>query len=214
MHEIGHFKTAHIFKFKVDKIYLYPTGGISKFTSELNVSWLKEFLVLINGPLMQYLTYLLLLKIYPYQNSLEFLRAINYSILLFNLLPIYPLDGGKIVNLVLSVFLPFRKSFNYTIIISYIIIFLLIIIIPFNFKINYLFLISFLIYKVTEENKKKHYYFDKFLLERYLYSYCFTKVKIVPSINEFKRGYKHIINNDNAIMNEKEALSRKFYHYT
>ena len=67
---------------------------------------------------------------------------------------------------------------------------------------------------VLIEIKKKHYYFDKFLLERYLYSYCFTKVKIVPSINEFKRGYKHIINNDNAIMNEKEALSRKFYHYT
>ena len=50
VHELGHFETAKIFKYKVDKIYLYPTGGISKFTSELNASFIKELLVLLNGP--------------------------------------------------------------------------------------------------------------------------------------------------------------------
>ena len=45
VHELGHFETARVFKFEVDKIYLYPTGGISKFTGRINVSWYKDLLV-------------------------------------------------------------------------------------------------------------------------------------------------------------------------
>ena len=76
---------------------MYPTGGISKFSSELNVSRIKEFLVLINGPLVQVITYILLLKFYPYKNSIHLLKPIHYSILFFNLLPIYPLDDSKFI---------------------------------------------------------------------------------------------------------------------
>ena len=47
-------------------------------------------------------------------------------------------------------------------------------------------MILFLLYKVTVENKRKNYYFDKFLLERYLYSYAFTKVKVVPSFDDLE----------------------------
>ena len=102
VHELGHFETARIFKFEVDKIYLYPTGGISKFTGRINVSWYKDLLVLINGPLSQFIIYFILVIFYPYKNSIEILKYIHYSILLFNLLPIYPLDGGKIINILFN----------------------------------------------------------------------------------------------------------------
>ncbi|MBR4619208.1 MAG: hypothetical protein IKO49_07885 [Bacilli bacterium] len=210
IHELGHFETARLLKFEVDKIYLYPTGGISKFTSQINVSWLKELLVLINGPLMQCITYLLLFNYYPYDRSLDFLKYIHYSILLFNLLPIYPLDGGKIINLILSLFFSYRSSFNITIIISYIIIIVLALFLPFYFKINYIFMILFLLYKVHEANKEKKYYFDKFLLERYLYSYSFNKICIVKSIKDFKRGCMHIINDKDGVFFEKDKLNKVF----
>lgn len=169
-------------------------------------------LVLINGPLTQCLTYLILIKIYPYSNSLDFLKSIHYTILIFNMLPIYPLDGGKLLNLFLSLITSFKRSFEYTIIISYINILILSLFLPYHFKLNYIFLILFLLCKVTEENKKKRYYFDKFLLERYLYSYCFTRVKIVSSLQDLKRGYRHIINNSHGIYDEDTLLDKKFYH--
>ncbi|MBP3841055.1 MAG: hypothetical protein IK997_02880 [Bacilli bacterium] len=209
-HEIGHFETARLFKYKVDKIYLYPTGGISKFTSELNTSFIKELLVLINGPLMQIIIYFLIKTIYPYQRPLIYLKNIHYSILMFNLLPIYPLDGGKLLNLFLNKIFSFRKSFNYTIYLSYIVIGIFIILIPNHFKINYIFMVIFLIYKTTEEYKNRNYYFDKFILERYLYSYNFNKLCIVKSLNDFKKEYKHILNNNEKIYTEKEYLINKY----
>ena len=209
-HELGHFETARLFKYKTDKIYLYPTGGISKFTGTINQTFIKELLVLINGPLFQIITYLLIKNIYPYERSLVYLKNVHYSILIFNLLPIYPLDGGKLVNLFLNKILSFRKSFNYTIYISYFVIIIFILKIPFNFKINYLFMILFLLYKTTEEYKKRNYYFDKFVLERYLYSFNINKICIVDSIKNFKKYYKHIIKSNNKIILEKEALKEKF----
>ena len=213
VHELGHFETARIFKFEVDKIYLYPTGGISKFTGRINVSWYKDLLVLINGPLSQFIIYFILVIFYPYKNSIEILKYIHYSILLFNLLPIYPLDGGKIINILFNRFFSFKTSFNLTIIFSYIFIFTLLIIINFSFKINYLFVITFLIYKVVEEQTKFRYYYDKFLLERYLYSFSFNKICIVDSFTKFRKNYEHIIKNKRGVFLEKEELNKKFSNF-
>ena len=205
IHELGHFETARVFNFEVDKI--------SKFTSRINVSWYKELLVLINGPLSQIIIYFLLILFYPYENSLITLKYIHYSILLFNLLPIYPLDGGKVLNLFLNRIFSFKTSFNLTIIISYIFIFLHIIIIKFSFMINYLFVISFLIYKLVEEQTKFKYYYDKFLLERYLYSFSFNKICVVSSFNKFRKNYEHIISNNRGVFLEKEELNKKFSNF-
>ena len=71
-------------------------------------------------------------------------------------------------------------------------------------------MILFLLYKTTEEYKKRNYYFDKFVLERYLYSFNINKICIVDSIRSFKKYYKHIIKSNNKIIIEKEALKEKF----
>lgn len=209
-HELGHFETARIFGYEVDKIYLYPTGGMSKFSGNLNSSFIKELFVLIDGPLMQIIVYSIIMKFYPYHRIFPYLKSLHYSILIFNLLPIYPLDGGKLLNLFLTKIFSFRKSFNYTIYVSYFIISIFIIFLPFHFKINYIFVLLFLIYRVYEENKNKKYYFDKFILERYLYSYNFNKLCIVNSLEDFKKGYKHIIDNKNGIFFEDEVLNKKY----
>ena len=88
VHEIGHFLTAIFFKIEVDKIYIYPFGGVSKFNISLNESLLKEFLILIMGPLFQIAFYFIIINIDYFNNYINLITVYNYTILLFNLLPI------------------------------------------------------------------------------------------------------------------------------
>ena len=178
VHEIGHFLTAIFFKIEVDKIYIYPFGGVSKFNISLNESLLKEFLILIMGPLFQIAFYFIIINIDYFNNYINLITVYNYTILLFNLLPIYPLDGGKLLNIILSTKLSFRNSFDVSIIVSYLTLLLIsIYLLCRNLSLNIVVIISFLIFKISKELKKRKYIFDKFLLERYLNRYSFKKRK-------------------------------------
>ena len=211
IHELGHFIAALILGFNVDKIYIYPFGGVSKFNIDLNESIYKEFIVLIMGPLFQILFFILLNNISYFNSYSELLKVYNYTIIFFNLLPIYPLDGGKLLNLLLSINISYKKSFNISIFISYLTITIIFIIYLFNnIKLNILVILSFLIFKVFTENKNKNYLFDKFLLERYLNKYSFKKRKSVNDISEFIRMKKHIIKRNDRYYSEKEILDNKF----
>ena len=208
IHEIGHFIIAKFLKIDVVKIYLYPLGGISKFNMDQNISLLKEFLILIFGPIFQILAYLFLSKILPqYQNMI---MIYHYSILIFNLLPIYPLDGGKLVNLLLSGVFSFKFSYYFSIIISYFFVGLFFL---FNFKnlnINLFLVIIFLLFKITREYKNFNYCYQKFLLERYLENYNFKDTKIIKNESDFYRNKKHLLKIGDKYVWEKDFLAKIF----
>lgn len=208
IHEIGHFLTAKILGVEVDKIYIYPFGGIAKFHIPLNFSITKELLILINGPIFQELAKILLITIFPRYSFL--IISYHYSILIFNLLPIYPLDGGKLINLVLSIFKPFKKSLQISLIISYVTIVFLLIINYSNIKINTILMISILIYKVILEQRKTNYKYEMFLLERYINEYKFKKSSIINSDEKFYRSRRHLLNINNEYSLEKDYLARKY----
>lgn len=213
VHEIGHFITAIFFRIEVDKIYIYPFGGVSKFNISLNESLLKEFLILIMGPLFQIVFYFIIINIDYFNSYRNLIIVYNYTILLFNLLPIYPLDGGKLLNIILSTKLSFRNSFDISIIISYLTLLLIsIYLLCRNLSLNIIVIISFLIFKISRELKKRKYIFDKFLLERYLNRYSFKKRKKVNSINSFMRGKYHLVKKDNKYYTEKTILENKFHN--
>lgn len=208
---MGHFITAILFKIEPDKIYIYPFGGISKFNLSLNEDLLKEFLILLMGPFFQFIFSIVLIRLPFFNHYSEIISIYNYTILGFNLLPIYPLDGGKLLNIILSFKESFSRSLNITLIISYIGVFIFGIIFLFkDLSLNIIITISFLIYKVTNEWKNKKYLTDKFLLERYLYRHKFKKRKNVNSINEFMRNRNHIVKIGDKYYTEKEALYKKF----
>lgn len=213
VHEIGHFITAIFFRIEVDKIYIYPFGGVSKFNISLNESLLKEFLILIMGPIFQIIFYFIIINIDYFNNYVKLITVYNYTILLFNLLPIYPLDGGKLLNILLSTKLSFRNSFDVSIIISYLtLLFISIYLLCKSLSLNIIVIISFLIFKISRELKKRKYIFDKFLLERYLNKYSFKKRKKVNSINSFMRGKYHLVKKDNKYYTEKTILENKFHN--
>ena len=207
-HELGHFLTAFLFGVEVDKIYLYPFGGISKFYIPLNYSNLKEFIILLNGPLFQELIKNILIIIFPI-NSLIII-SYHYSILIFNLLPIYPLDGGKLLNIIFSIFIPYKKSLKISIYISYIAILLLLLINLSSIKINCICMFSFLIYKVHKEYKLINRKYETFLLERYIRKYKFSKTKIITKIENFYKSYRHLIKINDGYVLEETFLKEKY----
>ena len=206
VHELGHFLTAKFFKIDVVKIYLYPLGGISKFNMDQNISLKKEFIILINGPLFQTIAYFIL-KIFLYRYE-ELITLYHFGILLFNLLPIYPLDGGKLLNLTLSSIFSFKTSYYFSIFISY----LLVIVILFinNINLNLLLVVIFLLYKITKEYKNFNYCYKKFLLERYLKNYSFKDTKIINDIQKFHRNKKHLLNISGNYIWEEDFLNKIF----
>lgn len=193
---------------KVDKIYLYPLGGISKFFLPLNSSFIKEFLILIAGPLAQEFAKIILIIIFP--SFKEMVISYHYGILLFNLLPVYPLDGGKLIQLIFSTIIPFEKSIKLSIIISYLTIFVYFILNITNMKINYIIISIFLIYKVVSEQKQIKYIYEKFILERYLNNYNFKNSKIITNYKNFYKNKRHLIKEDHIYYIEKEYLEKKY----
>lgn len=205
IHEIGHATAGIFLGIKLKRIVIYPLGGITKFEMPQNTLIIKEFIILIMGPIFQMIAFLTLKKIYI--NDLKLISFYHTSILLFNLLPIYPLDGGKLLSLLFQIIIPLKISLYISIIISYILLFIIFIISP--HKINSIIMIIFLLFKITQEEKRIEYIYHKFLLERYLYNYKFKKNKIINNINNLFRDKNHIIRENNKYYYEKEYLYEK-----
>ncbi len=204
VHELGHFLTGKLFNWEVDKIYIYPLGGITKFNTSINKPMKEELMVTIMGPVFQIIFYCLIKDL---DNSLGYF---NLLLLTFNLLPVVPLDGSKLLNILLSTRISFKKVLNILQVISLLIYPLIVIF--FSYKINSLFMLTvsfLLIFKILEEGKNIKYIINKFLLERYLKRYKFKKDIIVKNIASFYK-YKNNIIINNKIMNEKEALNNYF----
>ena len=198
---------ALILKVEVDSIYIYPFGGISKFKMPLNIHPIKELFILVTGPLFQIIAYYVLVFLMPQYK--EIIKIYHIGILYFNLLPIYPLDGGKLLALILELFIPYKSSLKLTIYISYLIV--IIIMIPSKITLNLIIMGIFLLFTITKEHKKIKYIYNKFILERYLNNYRFKKSRIINNYYSFYRNKRHLIKENNNYYLEKEYI-KKIYN--
>lgn len=196
VHESGHAIFSYIINFKFDKIIIYPFGGITIYNEDLNISTNKELFVLLGGITFQILFYLLIVFLYNNfyitNHVYQIIKKINILLISFNFLPILPLDGGKLLNIILDKIFSYRLSNIISIIISILFIILFIYI---NKTLFSLLLTIFLIKCIIIEYINIKYKYNKFILERYINDYNFNKIKIVNNINKLKRDYYHIINN-------------------
>lgn len=211
IHELGHVFTAKYFKWHVDKITFYPYGGSSKFYEDINRPLKEELWILLMGPLIQILYYTILSK-FPFSlKTMDLIRDYHHSILLFNLLPIYPLDGGKLLNIIFCYFLSYRKSLWLTLRCSFVFLFFLFLwLLPNYASSNFVCMFCLLITKLIEEMKRRDYYFHKFLLERYLKNYHYSNIKAIESIEDMMRDKRHLIKSNGHYYPEREVLKKKF----
>lgn len=214
---MGHVIVATYFKWNIKSINFYPYGGLIKFDEYINKPIKEEFFIVISGLIFQIIYYFFICSLYNFNyigDSLFIMfKNYHYSILLFNLIPIYPLDGIKIINLGLNKIFPFKTSHFITIIISYIFLILFAI---FSFKyslsMNTFLIISLIINKISEECVNHNYYFNKFIFERYLHNFKFEKIKVINNskLNKMYRDVKHVFKNKDEYITENNLLKNRF----
>lgn len=194
IHEMGHFFSGKLLGLKMKEIKIFAFGGVTFIDEELNSNIYKEILMLISGPLIQ----LLLLMFICYLNKLGYVNVytyqkftkINYILFSFNLLPIIPLDGGKLLNNILDIFLPYQMSHLISIIIS--IIFLPSLLFIDN-KLFMIILTLFLLFKIIDEIKIHKDRLNKLIIERNLKVYNFKKTRTIKNINKIRRNENYIL---------------------
>jgi Zn-dependent protease/Tfp pilus assembly protein PilF len=107
LHEFGHTLTAQLFKIEVKSIILWPLGGFSNLGRPPEKP-IHNVLICAAGPVVSLMLTLMLgivgLAMWffgfggIFQSIVISLAFINLTLLFFNLLPIYPLDGGGIFH--------------------------------------------------------------------------------------------------------------------
>lgn len=205
IHELGHILVSLYFEWNIDKIIILPFGGITIFKEAFNKPLIEEFCIAIAGPIFQVIFYLCCGK-----NNLLF-TLYHYSILVFNLLPIVPLDGSKILSIILYYFFPFKKTgymvllFSCATMISVIAYGLY-----FNYSMIFLVVLFFLALEIVKQWGKQKYYFQKFLLERYLYHFHFKKEKIIEKVEQMQKEKRHLLKIGQNYYTEREFLRKKF----
>lgn len=115
VHETGHLAALWLFHKAPQKISLTPFGGLMDWPEEGTLSPAQGFVIAFSGPLFSFLGCVLSLSLFcrgffSPEGLLSFFRS-SLLLLLFNLLPALPLDGGRMLSALLSPFIP-KKSLN------------------------------------------------------------------------------------------------------
>lgn len=123
LHEIGHTLVARHYGIKTLEIVMFPIGGVSR-PERMPKGW-QELWISLAGPLVNALIAgvlivwlwiagsfvpIHLLKEPTNENLVERIAAGNLLLFLFNLLPAYPMDGGRILRSILALRKPENEA--------------------------------------------------------------------------------------------------------
>ncbi|OYD08248.1 M50 family metallopeptidase [Paludifilum halophilum] len=118
IHEMGHITAAHSFGWRIRRMELLPFGGVAHTDEWGTVSAREEIVVALAGPfhnVMMVLAGILFFKAGWWSGDwTEYFIQGNTLMAGFNLLPVYPLDGGRILQSLLSYGMPYRKCILWT----------------------------------------------------------------------------------------------------
>lgn len=109
-HEFAHSLVARVFDMRIRRITLFVFGGVAELEGEPN-SAKAEFLVAIAGPAMSLVVAVIFAMLgsvgeglgagAPFLTVLSYLATINVVLAVFNLIPAFPLDGGRVLRALL-----------------------------------------------------------------------------------------------------------------
>jgi len=97
LHELGHMLMLRILGGRIHKLRLFATGAVLE-TSQL--SYRQELLCAAAGPIVNITLMALTMRSHP------MFALVNLCLAVYNLFPLYPLDGGRILHALLSLLLP------------------------------------------------------------------------------------------------------------
>ena len=212
-HELGHVFFIKTFNYNIISIEILPFGGFTNIDKHLNSNINKDLIISFGGIISQILLFIIFFIFKKYFNIITYNLLIyyNFLIIIFNILPIIPLDGNNIIHLLLEKIFPYELAYKINAYIS-IILLLLFIIINYIFKFDNYFIISFLIYKLFLYIKNYKYLKNRFLLERLIYNIDYNKINnYTKDIHSLKKEVLHFFKKNNVYINEKEMIKKKYY---
>ncbi len=126
-HEYGHALMAKRFGVDTEDIIISPIGGVARL-HRIPHQPFQEFLIAIAGPVVNVVLALIIATIlltigervlpasldsFSIEKPIEFLRMVlvlNVILFLFNLIPAFPMDGGRILRALLASKIPYVKA--------------------------------------------------------------------------------------------------------
>lgn len=130
LHELGHSFAALHYKIPVKDIVLLPIGGVAQLGKMPKDPW-QEFVIALAGPAVNVVLALLLggvalalnipvlsgsLGVISGAATLSFAAILSYifvsnvALALFNLLPAFPMDGGRVLRALLAMWLEYARA--------------------------------------------------------------------------------------------------------
>ena len=115
LHEFGHIFTARYFGVPTPYVTLLPIGGVAQLERIPEEPW-EEFLIAIAGPLVNVAITVVLVfvggaTLHGYAataidnmsiSMIDRLAAVNLFLALFNMIPAFPMDGGRVLRALLA----------------------------------------------------------------------------------------------------------------
>ena len=123
IHELGHLIVGLLIGMKPEKLELMPFGvsisfkiNANEYNKKIkkgNMLEIKKIIVALAGPITNFIIILI-----SNNFNMDFVKSTliiytNFLIMIFNLLPIYPLDGGRVLKGILHIIFGKRKSEKY-----------------------------------------------------------------------------------------------------
>ena len=191
---MGHFIAGKLLHLKVKEIKIFMFGGVTTLNEDLNLNIYKEILLLIMGPITQIIFVFIIFLLHKnnFIDTLTYTKFFNINMLLlkFNLLPILPLDGGKLVNNILDIFISYNLSHIISIIISFI---SLPFIFTFDNRLLIIVLFIFLLLNLFNEISSHKFRLELLWLERNYKKYNFKRTIRINNIKNVMRNKDYVI---------------------
>ena len=126
LHEMGHALAGRWFRIPTIDITLLPIGGVARM-GDFTRSPLAELVVAIAGPMVNVVIAIVLILGLSIQANLnpdkdmtlarmaplEQLLLANVGLVLFNMLPSFPMDGGRVLRSLLAMIMPYSTATRY-----------------------------------------------------------------------------------------------------
>lgn len=207
-HECGHLFMIKVFGRKVTSVEILPFGGLVKMDSLISEDIFEDLLIAVGGVFFQTLLGFSLVFLYRCdfisQGTFEFINSYNIFIILFNLVPICPLDGYKIFKLLGELVLPFKAMYKVSIIVSFLLISCFSLM-KFELMRGNAFVVMFIVFMCIEEVRNEPLVMNRFYLERLNRIFKYERKNIRRKEDMYKNRTNYVRG-----VHEKEVLKRFF----